>query len=117
MIIGLAQDREYQVYIFLITKNYAGIELGISGGTQAENKKIYDYFYSYKDEIENSFGDKLCWERLDNKKMSRISYKLEEVSVYDKEDWNKMMDFMEINMIKFEKALRKYINNYSKINK
>ena len=49
--------------------------------------------------------------------MSRISYKLEEVSVYDKEDWNKMMDFMEINMIKFEKALRKYINNYSKINK
>ena len=104
-------------FSFLITKNYAGIELGISGGTQAENKKIYDYFYSYKDEIENSFGDKLCWERLDNKKMSRISYKLEEVSVYDKEDWNKMMDFMEINMIKFEKALRKYINNYSKINK
>ena len=102
---------------FLITKNYAGIELGISGGTQEENKKIYDYFYSYKDEIENSFGDKLCWERLDNKKMSRISYKLEEVSVYDKEDWNKMMDFMEINMIKFEKTLRKYINNYSKINK
>jgi hypothetical protein len=49
--------------------------------------------------------------------MSRISYKLEEVSVYDKEDWNKMMDFMEINMIKFEKSLRKYINNYSKINK
>ena len=49
--------------------------------------------------------------------MSRISYKLEEVSIYDKEDWNKMMDFMEINMIKFEKVLRKYINNYSKINK
>ena len=102
---------------FLVTKSYAGIELEISGRTQEENKKIYDYLYSYKDEIENSFGDKLSWERLDDKKRSRISYKLEDVSILDKEVWPKMMNFMAINMLKFEKALRKHINNYSKINK
>ena len=45
---------------FLVTKSYAGIELEISGRTQEENKKIYDYLYSYKDEIENLFGDKLA---------------------------------------------------------
>lgn len=102
---------------FLVTKSYAGIELEISGRTQEENKKIYDYLYSYKDEIENSFGDKLSWERLDDKKRSIISYKLEDVSILDKEVWPKMMNFMAINMLKFEKALRKHINNYSKINK
>lgn len=107
-----------EVYFnFLVTKSYAGIELEISGRTQEENKKIYDYLYSYKDEIENSFGDKLSWERLDDKKRSRISYKLEDVSILDKEVWPKMMNFMAINMLKFEKALRKHINNYSKINK
>lgn len=99
---------------FLVTKSYAGIELEISGRTQEENKKIYDYLYSYKDEIENSFGDKLSWERLDDKKRSRISYKLEDVSILDKEVWPKMMNFMVINMLKFEKALRKHINNYAK---
>lgn len=99
---------------FLVTKSYAGIELEISGRTQEENKKIYDYLYSYKDEIENSFGDKLSWERLDDKKRSRISYKLEDVSILDKEVWPKMTNFMAINMLKFEKALRKHINNYAK---
>lgn len=102
---------------FLVTKSYAGIELEISGRTQEENKKIYDYLYSYKDEIENLFGDKLSWERLDDKKRSRISYKLEDVSILDKEVWPKMMNFMAINMLKFEKALRKHINDYSKMNK
>lgn len=46
--------------------------------------------------------------------MSRISYKLENVSIYNKEDWERIMEFMEKNMISFEEALRKYINNYSK---
>ena len=108
MIIGLVH------FSFLITKDYAGVELGISGGTQEENKKIYDYFYKNKDEIETVFGKEMEWERLDDKKMSRISSKLHGVSIYNKEDWNEMMEFLTETMIKFEKALRKYINNYSK---
>lgn len=102
-------------YSFRITRTYAGVELAIIGGTQEENKKMYDYFYSHKDEIEKAFGDRLCWQRLDNKKMSRISYNLEGVNISEKEDWDKMMNFLEVSMIKFEKALRKYIRNYSKL--
>lgn len=99
---------------FLITKDYAGVELTISGGTQNENKKTYDYFYKHKDEIESLFGKKLDWERLDNKKMSRIISKLKGVSIYNKEDWDRMMLFLEKTMIKFEKALRKFIDEYPK---
>ncbi len=83
-------------------------------GTQEENKKIHDYFYTNKDEIETAFGKEMEWERLDDKKMSRISSKLHGVSIYNKEDWNEMMEFLTEAMIKFEKALRKYINNYSR---
>lgn len=101
-------------YSFLVTKNYAGVELGISGGTQEENKKIFDYFYKNKENIELAFGDKLSWERLSDKRMSRIAYRLNDVSIFDKEDWEKMMSFMSESMIKFDKVLRKYINNYSK---
>lgn len=54
------------------------------------------------------------WERLDDKKMSRIASKLHGVSIYNKEDWEEMMEFLTETMIKFEKVLRKYINNYSK---
>ena len=64
--------------------------------------------------IENEFGDKLFWERLDDKKMSRISYRLEEVSIFDKDDWNKMITFLTENMIKLDKVLKKYINSYSR---
>ena len=103
-------------YSFLITKNYAGIELAISGGTQEENKSIFDYFYKNKSDIENAFGDNLLWERLDDKKMSRIAYKLENVSVFNKDDWEPMMEFLSTNMIKFDKVLRKYILAYTKTN-
>ena len=103
-------------FSFIITKTYAGVELSINTGTQDDNKKLFDYFYKNKNEIEKSFGDNLLWERLDNKKTSKISYRLENVSVFNHEDWPKMMDFMLENMIKLEKSLRKYINEYSKLN-
>ena len=100
-------------FSFIITRTYAGVELSINTGTQDDNKKLFDYYYKNKNEIEKSFGDR---ERLDTRKTSKISYRLENVSVFNREDWPKMMDFMLENMIKFEKSLRKYINEYSKLN-
>lgn len=103
-------------FSFLVTKNYAGVELAIEKSRdQKYNKKIFDYLYSYKKEIEKSFGDSLLWERLDDKNMSRISYRLENVSIFDREDWNKMMNFLIDSMIKLENTLRVYIDKYSKM--
>lgn len=99
---------------FLITKNYAGVELEISGGSQKENKKIFDYFYKNKEEIEKTFNDELTWERLDDKITSRIICRLNGVSIFNKDDWKIIMEFLTKNMIKLEKSLRKYIDSYSK---
>ena len=101
-------------FSFVVTKDYAGVELGISGGIQNENKKIFDYFYKNKENIESAFGNKLDWERLDEKKMSRIASRLHGVSIFNKEDWEDIMKFLTDTMIKFENVLRKYIDNYSK---
>lgn len=99
---------------FIITKNYCAVELALSSSEKEFNKKAFDYFISFKNEIESNFEDKLIWERLNNKKMSRISYRLENVSIFNKEDWDDMIFFLSENMIKFEKSLRKYINIFNK---
>lgn len=41
--------------------------------SEPENKAIYDLLHARKDEIESAFGAKLTWERLDNRKASRIA--------------------------------------------
>jgi hypothetical protein len=93
-------------YACIITRNYAGIELGITKGTQVENKAFFDELYKHKEAIEKNFGHALSWERLDDKKMSRVSYKLEGVSIFEKEDWSQMLEFLSTNMIAFEEVLR-----------
>lgn len=74
------------------TGNYARIELWINRGLQEENKELFDRIYSHKDKIEASFGDKFDWKILDEGKDSRIAYWLTDVSVFNGEDWPKMIN-------------------------
>jgi hypothetical protein len=93
-------------YSFVVTKSYVSVELGISKSSQTENKRIFDELKQYEKEITENFGNELSWERLDNKKMCRVSFYLEGVSLFEKEDWDKMMDLQVENMIKLESSMR-----------
>ena len=105
-------------FTFLITKDYVAVELEMAKSHDSKNnKKIFDYMYANKDKIEESFGKELLWERMDDKNMSRIVYKLDGVNIFNKEDWKKIKEFLIENMIKLEKALRKYITEYLSKNK
>lgn len=97
-------------YTFVITKKYASIELGINKSIKDENKAIYDELIKEKESIEQSFGAELSWQRLDDKKMSRITYILEGVNVFNDEDWPQMQNFLIENMIKFNEIFKKHIN-------
>ena len=101
-------------YSFVITKTYVGVELIISKRDTNENKKVYDELKKYEQEITNSFGNKLIWERLDNKKSCRVSYDLEGVNLFEKDDWEKMLTFLATNMVKFESALREPVKKVKK---
>jgi len=46
------------------------------------------------------------WQRLVDGKGSRVAFCLKDVSVFNEEDWDKMIDFMTSNIIKFEKAVK-----------
>jgi len=84
----------------------------IDRGNKEENKQVFDYLFSKKDEIEKQFEDTLIWERLDDKRASRIKYETQG-NIFDKEQWETMANFMVNAMIKFENIFKNYM---SKVN-
>ena len=90
---------------FVISKNYARTEVYMSKSSADENKYVFDKLYQQKDEIEKHTGS-LEWERLDDKKACRIKQELKNVSLYEKDDWDKMIDFMMESMLKMEVAFK-----------
>ena len=59
-----------------------------------------------KEEIENKFGAKLSWERLDEKRASRIKYEDPDANVFERDQWDKMIEFLIDGMIRFEAAMK-----------
>ena len=96
---------------YSITKKYGSCELYIDRGKGYVrlNKKRFDKLYTYKREIEKSFGDKLEWERLENRRASRITKRFKNTGLYETEKWNTLQDRMIDGMIRLEKTLRDYI--------
>ncbi|MCF8293336.1 MAG: DUF4268 domain-containing protein [Chitinophagaceae bacterium] len=101
-------------YTSVVTGDYIRMELSIHGRTQEENKSIFDALISKRQQIESDFGKQLEWERMDDKRMSRIKYELSEVSVFHEEDWDKMIQFMSEVVPKFEAAFKNPISQLSR---
>jgi uncharacterized protein with ParB-like and HNH nuclease domain len=97
-------------YTFVVTKNYARIELTISTSSKEINKIYFNSLFNYKEQIEQVFGAKLVWEELKENKMSRIKIEEQGVSLYDEIDWKKMNNFLILNLPKFEKSLQPFIS-------
>lgn len=93
-------------FVFSVAKNYARTEVSMTRSSAEENKFIFDKLLKYREEIEAQTGT-LEWERMDNKKACRIKHELLDVSLYEKEDWNKMVDFLIASMVKMEVAFKK----------
>jgi hypothetical protein len=77
----------------------------ISLGTKADNKYIFDQLLAQKDKIEATFGEKLSWERLNDKISSYIRYGLA-VDGDDREKWPEMIDWLINHIIKMETAFK-----------
>jgi uncharacterized protein with ParB-like and HNH nuclease domain len=97
-------------YTFVVTKNYARIELTISTSSKEMNKIYFKSLLNYKEQIEQTFGGELVWEELPENKMSRIKIELQDVSLYDEMDWLKMNNFLIFNLPKFENAIQPFIS-------
>lgn len=77
-----------------ISNYYARVEVYISRPSKEENKFVFDNLFTHKTEIEQLFGKELIWERLNEKKASRIKFELSDVDYFNRNDWEKMISFM-----------------------
>lgn len=93
-------------YSLIFCKNEARVELIISRADTNENKYIFDkLFDEHKNRIEQDFGQELTWERLDDKKASRIKFSCPFES-YNEENWPQIIDWLVEHMTKFEDAMK-----------
>jgi len=100
-------------YSFIITNKYAGCEIYLDRGKEYEepniNKIRFDKLIKHKEEIEKDLGFKLNWERLDERRASKISYSFEGVGIREKDKWDELQESMIDKMISLEAVFRKYI--------
>ncbi len=100
-------------YNYAVTNNYASCEVYLDRGKGYEepniNKIRFDKLFKQKDEIEKEFGGKLIWERLNDRRASRISFRFEGVGLKDEDKWDSLQEKMIDVMIRMEKTFRKPI--------
>jgi hypothetical protein len=90
---------------FAVTKSSARVELFMARPITEENKFIFDELIKQKELIEKNFGGELIWERMDNIKGSKIKNEKENLSIYNQDDWDSIIDFLVDGMVRLEKAL------------
>lgn len=111
--IGTGAGKSGLSFNYAITKKYGSCELYIDRGKGylKLNKKRFDQLCAHRAEIEGNFGEKLEWERMDNKRASRIVKRFKGTGLYDENEWGKLQDKMINAMICLERALRSYIKD------
>lgn len=88
------------------------VELYIDRGDEAENKRIFDQIFSQKESVEKVFGDKLSWERLDERRACRIKYAIENGGYRTPDSqWPAVHATMVSAMTKLETALKPAIDS------
>ena len=90
-------------YNLIFLKNEARIELGLQRSIAEENKWIFDRLEATKQEFESRFGNKLHWQRLDERKSSKISYS-HPFDGYDDENWPDMIDWLCRQVVKLDET-------------
>ena len=106
--LGTGAGRSGISFNYVIWKDSAGVELYIDTGEQEQNKAIFDALFAEKQVIETEFGDSLSWERLDEKRASRIRKAWEgHGGLYDPESWPELHDMMITAMCRFDEIFRK----------
>jgi Domain of unknown function (DUF4268) len=88
---------------FVVSKSFGRVELYIDRGDKDENKAIFDDLYSQRSSIESTFGRSLIWERLENKRASRVKSEMAG-DPFDDAQRPAIMSFMIDTMIRFEKC-------------
>lgn len=86
-------------------------ELYIDVGDSEKNKGLFDWLFEKKQIIENEFGESLDWERLDDRRASRIAI-YREGSIDDVEVLTEIRAWAIQELLKFRKAFSSHLKTY-----
>ena len=90
-------------YSLIFLKNEARVELSLQRSVTEENKWIFDRLQGERQEVEGRFGDQLRWQRLDERKSSRISYS-HPFDGFDADNWPEMIGWLRQHIVKLDEA-------------
>jgi len=98
-------------YWYYIARVWSRAELYIDRLDAKENKAIFDQLLARKMGIENAFGDQLYWQRLDDKRACRISFRIPGGYNDSDSSWPDTQDRLSDVMIRLEAALSPQLEN------
>jgi hypothetical protein len=82
------------IYISCIANyNSARVELALAMAEKEKNKKLFDFLYLHKGDIEKQVGMAFTWNRSDNTKISKVYIRLPNVNISNEEDWPRISEF------------------------
>ena len=90
-------------YNLIFSNNHARVELYLTRSEALENKWIFDQLERRKQEIEKRFGSELDWQRLSDKKASRIC-QAQPFDGFNEENWPEMIQWLCQQIVKLEEA-------------
>jgi hypothetical protein len=91
--------------------NWSSVELYIDVGDKVKNKSVFDTLFASKEAIETEYGDQLVWQRLDNKRASRIMQRFDGVGLTAQDKWPDLQDRMIDAMIRLDHVFRPRLAN------
>ena len=99
-------------FLYIIQQHTSDIDLYIDRGrdTDNENEEIFNTLQEAKEQIEETFGEPLEWQRLEGQRSCRIGKQLSLGGYRDEEKWQEIQDAMIDGMIQLEKAFRPHID-------
>lgn len=75
----------------------------------SSNKDLFDELHDQKEEIERKLGFSLSWDRLDDKKASRIKYSIDGLNFDDHSNYNDLMNKVIDKAVKMRDVFKQYI--------
>lgn len=96
---------EAHISITLVNKDGSiGVELYVR-----DNKDLFDHIFEHKDEIESKLGFSMHWERLDDKKASRIKSYIPGLNFNKKGNYSELMNQVIERVVKIRDVFKGYL--------
>lgn len=102
--VSIGTGKAYLSITLVHSNGFIGVELHIN-----EDKELFDALYLQKDIIEKELQFSLDWQRLDNKKASRILSKIEGLNFDDHSNYTELMNAIIDRVVTMRTVFKKWI--------